>query len=205
MEEEGAADFLAKGREALAAADFETARSCLEQAGERQETLEVIEALSEVAHFEGDYERAIELKERAFAAHQRDGNRVGAANIARWLAFLHGTFHGNFSVASGWMGRAETLLEGVEECAAHGWLILDRAPFSRDPSERERCAASALTIARRFGDADLEFEALALLGETQVASGRVSDGMKLLDQAMAAVPRARSTATAPWERSTAGC
>jgi hypothetical protein len=55
-------------------------------------------------------------------------------------------------VASGWMGRAESLLEGVEECAAHGWRILDRAPFSRDPSEREKCAASALTIARRFGE-----------------------------------------------------
>jgi hypothetical protein len=71
---------------------------------------------------------------------------VEAADTARWLAFLHGTFHGNFSVASGWMGRAESVLEPVEECAAHGWLILDRAPFSRDSSEREKCAASALTM-----------------------------------------------------------
>ena len=54
MEEEGAVDLLARGREALSAADFETARSCLEQARERQETPEVTEALSEVSHFEGD-------------------------------------------------------------------------------------------------------------------------------------------------------
>ncbi len=107
--------------------------------------------------------------------------------MARWLAFLYATFHGNLSAASGWMGRAESVLEGVDECAAHGWLILDRAPFSRSASERERCAAAALTIARRFGDADLEHEAVALLGETHVASGRVGEGMKLLDQAMAAV------------------
>src|SRR5215211_3554734 len=142
-------------------------------AREHEETPEVLDGLSELAHFEGAYDRAIDLKERAFAAYRLSGMRVEAADTARWLAFLHGTFHGNFSVASGWMGRAESVLEPVEECAAHGWLILDRAPFSRDSSEREKCAASALTIARRFGDADLEFEALALLGETHVASGRV--------------------------------
>ena len=72
----------------------------------RGETPEVLDGLSEVAHFEGEYDRAIELKERAFAAYRRAGKRVEAADIARWLAFLHGTFHGNFSVASGWMGRA---------------------------------------------------------------------------------------------------
>ena len=187
MGPEGADDLLRSGREALAAADWERARSFFERAREHEETPEVLDGLSEVAHFEGEYDRAIELKERAFAAYRRAGKRVEAADIARWLAFLHGTFHGNFSVASGWMGRAESLLQGVEECAAHGWLILDRAPFSRDVLEREQCAASALAIARRFGDADLEFEALALLGETHVASGRVDEGMRLLDQAMAAV------------------
>lgn len=58
--------------------------------------------------------------------------------------------------------------------------------FSDTAAERENCAASALAIARRFGDTDLEFEAIALLGECQVATGRVAEGMKLLDEAMAA-------------------
>ena len=48
-------------------------------------------------------------------------------------------------------------------------------------------ATAALAIARRFGDADLEFDALALLGEAHVASGRIAKGMALLDDAMAAV------------------
>jgi DNA-binding CsgD family transcriptional regulator len=100
---------------------------------------------------------------------------------------MHATYRGNYSVAGGWMGRAEELLEGVDECAAHGWLILDHAPFSRGPDERERLAQSALAIARRFGDTDLEFEATALLGESYVAGGRVEEGMKLLDRAMAAI------------------
>ena len=60
------------------------------------------------------------------------------------------------------------MLEGVEECAAHGWVTLLNAPFSRDPGEREQLAVSALSIARRFGEVDLEIEALSLLGESYV-------------------------------------
>ena len=85
------------------------------------------------------------------------------------------------------MARAESLLEGVEECAAHGWLMLDRAPWTSDASERERLATAAIAIARRYGDRDLEFDAMALLGEAYVATGRVTEGMRLVDQAMAAV------------------
>jgi tetratricopeptide (TPR) repeat protein len=135
--------------------------------------------LSQAVHFQGEYNWAIELKERAFALYRRRGKRVEAAELARWLAFLHGAVHGNMAAANGWMARAERLLEGVDECAAHGWLMLDRAPWSRDSSERERLARAALTIARRFGDTDLEFGSLALLGDAYVHSGRVAEGMTL--------------------------
>jgi DNA-binding NarL/FixJ family response regulator len=65
--------------------------------------------------------------------------------------------------------------------------MLDRAPWSSDASERERFANAAIAIARRFGDKDLELDAIALLGESYVATGRVTEGMTLLDQVMAAV------------------
>jgi DNA-binding CsgD family transcriptional regulator len=65
--------------------------------------------------------------------------------------------------------------------------MLDRAPWTSDAAEREQFATAALAIARRHGDRDLEFDALALLGEAYVATGRVGEGMTLLDQAMAAV------------------
>ena len=147
-----------------------SARWCFETGCERGESAEVLDGLSQAVHFQGDYGRAIELKERAFAAYRRRGKRLEAAELARWLAFLHGSVHGNMAAANGWMARAESLLEGVEECAAHGWLTLDRAPWSRD-AERERLARAALAIARRFGDTDLEFGALALLGEAYVPPG----------------------------------
>ena len=180
-------DFLRSGREALAVGEWGAARTSFEKALELEESAEVLDGLSQAVHFQGDHARAIELKERAFAAYRRRGRRVEAAELARWLAFLHGAVHGNGAAANGWMARAESLLEDVEPCAAHGWLTLDRAPFTDDSSERERLAMAALAIARRFGDRDLEFSAKALLGEAYVASGRVPEGMTLLDETMAAV------------------
>ena len=182
-----AGELLRLGHEALATADWKRARALFEQAAELGETAEILAGLGEALQFGGEHARAIELKERAFAEYERRGLRAEAAELARWLAFLHVSVHGNVAAANGWMARAESALEGVEESAAHGWLILDRAPWSSDPSEREHHAKAAAAIARRYGDRDLEFDAMALLGEAYVASGRITQGMTLLDQAMAAV------------------
>ncbi|HWM09331.1 MAG TPA: LuxR C-terminal-related transcriptional regulator [Solirubrobacteraceae bacterium] len=187
MDADSADDLVHAGREALAAADWARAGECFERARDVEESAEVLAGLSEAVHFQGEYDRAIELKERAFALYRRRGSRVEAAELARWLAFLHGAVHGNMAAANGWMARAASLLEDVEECAAHGWLALDRAPWTSVPSEREELARTALDIARRFDDADLEFGALALLGDAYVHGGRVDEGMTLLDEAMAAV------------------
>jgi DNA-binding CsgD family transcriptional regulator len=182
-----AAKLLRSGREALAAAEWETARSCFEQALETEESVEALDGLGDAVHWLGEYDRAIELKERAFVAYQRAGRPLEASGQARLLAFLHGAVRGNDAVANGWFARAESLLEGMDDTVAHGWIAFERAPLSRDVAERERLATTALALARRFGDADLEFVALALLGEAYVESGRTAEGMTLIDQAMAAV------------------
>jgi DNA-binding CsgD family transcriptional regulator len=174
------------GHEALATADWERARALFEQAAALGETAAILAGMGEALQFGGELARAIELKERAFAEYERRGLRAEAAELARWLAFLHASVHGNVAAANGWMARAESVLEGAEESAAHGWLLLDRAPWSADAVEREQLATAAIAIARRYGDRDLEFDAMALLGEAYVASGRATEGMTLLDQAMAA-------------------
>ena len=81
------------------------------------------------------------------------------------------------AAAGGWMARAESLLEDAEECAGHGWLALDRAPFTDIAAERQQLAAAALAIARRYGDADLEYDAMALL--ERVAARRRSRARSL--------------------------
>jgi DNA-binding CsgD family transcriptional regulator len=187
MDADIAHELLRDGRDALAAGEWDRARSCFERAGELAPSAEALDGLSQAVQFRGDHARAIELRERAFGAYRSVDKRVEAAEVARWLAFLHVSVHGNMSAANGWMARAERLLEGMEECPAHGWLTLDRAPFTDDASERARLALTALEIATRAGDRDLEVSALALLGNAYVALGRVAEGMTLLDETMAAV------------------
>jgi DNA-binding CsgD family transcriptional regulator len=191
MEAQAREELLRAGERAIAAADWETARGCLERTLEAGDSPEALTGLSKVAMIEREYERAIELRERAFDLYKAAGQLERASEDAIWLTFMYATYHGNFSAALGWKERAEGVLGGSEETAAHGWLVLLQAPFSRDPVEREKLALSALAIARRFGDGDLEIEALALLGEAQVVVGRVVEGMRLLDEAMAAVTAGR--------------
>jgi DNA-binding NarL/FixJ family response regulator len=152
-----------------------------------QESAEALDGLSTAAHFKGDYGEAIELKEQAFAAYRREDKHLEAAEAARWLGFLYGAVRGNRAAANGWIGLAERELQGTAESVEHGRLALDRAPWTDDPVERERHARSALEVARRVGDRDLEFSAQAVLGHAYVVAGRVDDGMSLIDEAMAAV------------------
>jgi DNA-binding NarL/FixJ family response regulator len=187
MDAKPADELLRRGREALTEADWGGARECFEQARELRQSADALDGLGAVAHFQGRHQEAIELKERAFAAYRRGDKPAEAAEVARWLAFLYGAVHGNRAAANGWMGLAERLLEGLEESVEHGRLALDRAPWTDDPTERERHAREALRIGRRFGDRDLEFSAQAVLGHAYVVAGRVEEGMALIDEAMAAV------------------
>jgi DNA-binding CsgD family transcriptional regulator len=184
-------DLLRGGERAIAAADWETARACLERALEEGDSPDALTGLSKVAMIEREYERAIELRERAFDLYEAAGQVARASDSAIWLTFMYAAYHGNFSAALGWKERAASVLGGAEESAAHGWLTLTQAAFSRDPGERAQLAVSARAIARRFGDVDLEIEALALLGEAHVVGGQVGAGMRLLDEAMAAVTAGR--------------
>ena len=118
MDTKSADDLVRSGREALAQADWERARSCFEQARELAESAEVLDGLSAAAHFQGEHQEAIQLKERAFAAYRRGGKRAKAAEVARWLAFLYGAVHGNRAAANGWMAWAEGARLGVDDAIA---------------------------------------------------------------------------------------
>jgi DNA-binding CsgD family transcriptional regulator len=184
---EQATDSLERGRAALAHGDWAAAREAFTAALAVEETADALDGLSHAVHFGGETAGAIRLKERAFAAYRAAGRPAEAADVALWLAFLHGAVHGNRAAANGWMSWAERLLRDVDECIVHGRLALNRAPWTDDPAARERHARDAIEIARRFGDRDLEFTAQALLGHAYVVTGRVEEGMALIDEAMAAV------------------
>jgi len=90
-------------------------------------------------------------------------------------------------VAGGWLARAERLIGSGSGDAERGWVELTHATREPYGDLREHRLREAWEIGRSYGDADLEFAALARLGEVLALTGRVDEGMLAFDEALAAV------------------
>ncbi|MCV2490747.1 LuxR C-terminal-related transcriptional regulator [Geodermatophilus sp. YIM 151500] len=187
-----------RGSAALAACDWSTARACFERAGggAADGSPEAVDGLGQALYWLGDYPRALALREHAFALHRRRGNLRAAALVAVRLAVLHALITGNEAVVNGWVASAQRALDGCGDCPERGWLELVLAAAADDPAERVRRAEEARACGRRFADAGLEFDALAYTGKGLVEQGRVSAGMALVDESVAAI--ACGLVTDPW-------
>ena len=97
---------------------------------------------------------------------------------------------GEIGPATGWLGRAQRLLEPEGECAERGYLLLPvvfRHEAAGDFAAAAAVAGEAVRIAERFGDRDLFALAIQGQGYMLIKDGRVREGLALLDEAMVAV------------------
>ena len=93
---------------------------------------------------------------------------------------------GNLTVGRAWFARARRLVADQPPCIEQGWVaVAGMGCDGDDPDELLADAELALDLARRFGDLNLETKALADGGLAHVQSGRIAEGMALLDEAMA--------------------
>ena len=147
-----------------------------------------LDAWGEAAWWAGRLGLAIELRERAFAAHLAAGDHRHAAGTA--LALANDYSHRlESAIASGWVRRAERLLSELPESPEHGYLERARinAALGRgDLGLALEIAERLLGIGLRLRDPDLEALALQDKGRILVAAGRVSEGLALLDEAVVA-------------------
>ncbi len=176
-------------REAVARNDWLAAHELLREADAASGLgAKDLELLAEASMWSGDADGSIAADERAHALHVREGDRLQAARAAMRLAMWNG-IKGASAAAGGWHRRAATLLEGEDEAVEHGYLALQRAMlafFRRDLDEAFEQAARALELGRRFGDRNLEAQALARRGMVLVRRGDVAEGLGCLDEASAA-------------------
>lgn len=178
---------VAAGQEALAEGRWEDAGAAFDAALELGESPEALDGLAEVSYRRGDYAAAVDLRERAYAGFRARGETRYPARVAAYhLAFDHAAVFGNFAVANGWLERARRLIEVSGDCVERGWVELAGVLATDDLLEKHRHIAAAIEIARRFGDRDLEFDALAYRGATLVEEGQIAEGMRRLDEAAAA-------------------
>ena len=180
---------LARGLDELRRHAWTPAFELLSQA-DREGVLDgrALGALAEAAWFTGQANLAIDVKERAFGVHQAEGDPVSAAGLALDLARDYG-FQQQYSIAAGWLHRAERLLEAQDETFVNGYLALcksDAARLEGSINEALAFAEEAVAIAGRTGHADLSASAMTALGMLKIAMGSRSEGFALMEEAATA-------------------
>ncbi|MCH7718166.1 MAG: hypothetical protein IIB21_01735 [Chloroflexi bacterium] len=149
---------------------------------------EDLEHLGDAAWWTGRMDECIDARERAFAGYLEQQEPRRASFVAFRLASDHQSRRAQ-SVAFGWLGQAARLLENEPECPEHGYLAYAQsfvAQLGGDLDGALEHAKRAFDIGNRLGDRDLQALGLEKQGAALVAKGQVTEGLALLDEAMAA-------------------
>ena len=182
-------DPVAAGMAALAQGEWAQARAHFQAGLAQGDSAEAWEGLSWAAWWLGDMDLTFKAREAAYRAYRAAGHIQGAARMAALVASDFLDFRGEDAVASGWLERARSLLDGRQTCPEHGMIMLVEGDLLRrsrsEPAEALKRAVEAVRIGRELGVADLEAVGLAQQGAALVALGRLDEGMRRLDEASA--------------------
>ena len=132
-----------------------------------------------------------DARERAFRAYQDRGDPVAAARVAVWLAWDSAAFRGEHAIATGWLQRARRLLDDQPLAPEHAFLALRAGVFALlddgNPEEAATLAAEAIRVGQELGATGYEVCGRALHGFSEITAGRVTEGLRELDEVSASV------------------
>ena len=183
---------LERGREAYSAEAWADAYEAL-LAADQSDPLGAgdLELLASSAYMLGRENEYLGLLERAHRAHLHAGDPLRALHCAFWIAVTLAS-RGDVGRANGWLGRAQRLLDeqGDDDRVERGYLLLPvvfEQEASGDLDGAAATAGEAAAIGDRFGDQDLFALAAHEQGHILIRSGRIKEGLRLLDETMVAV------------------
>ena len=146
--------------------------------------------LAVASYMLGREEEYVETLTRAHQAQLDAEATEPAARSAFWLG-MHLVTTGDMARGSGWLERAQRLVERLDEdCVVRGYLLMPLALQREAAGELGAAAAiagRAVAIADRHGDHDLLALAMHTQGHLLVLDGRIAEGLALFDEAMVAV------------------
>jgi DNA-binding CsgD family transcriptional regulator len=149
-----------------------------------------LERFAMAAYLTGRDDEYLGTLERAHNAHLNAGQCARAVRCAFWLGFRL-LMRSETGRATGWLARAQRLLEGAaQECAERGYLLLPVVEQRLESGDFETAYASATdaaAIGERCGDVDLVACARHQQGRIRLQQGQLETGLALLDETMLAV------------------
>jgi DNA-binding CsgD family transcriptional regulator len=186
-----ASKLLERGRESYSTSAWNSAYEALARADQLVPlAAEDLERLAVAAYMLGREDEWSQVLERAHHAYLDGGEPLRAVRCAFWIG-IQLALKGEMGPATGWLGRAQRLLDREQdECVEQGYLLMPVVFQHEAAGDLEGAAATAgaaAEIGQRFGDPDLFALATHTQGDIVVRSGRVREGLGLLDEAMVAV------------------
>jgi class 3 adenylate cyclase len=183
-------DRVAAGRSAISARRWREGYDLLAAAAADNELPpEDLELLAWSAYLTDEVLQVVPILERAYAGYLAAGNKERAAAVAVQLAHEYRSIRRQKAIGSGWLARAERLLEGEPEGIAHGYLALERgleAVTAHDYESARELGATAERIGREHGDMGLELRGRQRRAVSLIHLGEVDEGRLLLNEVNAA-------------------
>jgi DNA-binding CsgD family transcriptional regulator len=148
-----------------------------------------LEGLADAAWWVSRRDESIAARQKAYAAYAAGLNDPKAAFMSVRLCVEHFQRR-EPAVGGGWLMRAQRHLREQPECAEHGFLAIIESTVARFTGDLERSvsrARDATEIGHRVGHRDVIAVGIHAEGLALIASGGVSEGVALLDEAMTSV------------------
>lgn len=185
---ETAARLVAEAGEALGRGEVQQAVELLERSLALEDLADTRELLGALAYADDRMDVVCRHWEAAFRAYRASGHQRQAARIATRLSEVHWSILGNPAAGRGWLQRARRLLDEIGPCVEWGYFELALIACDRpDADELLASAERARQTAVEHGDAGLEVRALADGGLALITQGRIHEGFRQLDEALAAL------------------
>lgn len=160
-----------------------------------------LELLATAAFLCGHSEECRQARLRAYQIYVNTGDFRRAARCAATIGFDQigigeiaqavGCLPASMSSCSAWAAQGSALLEHEGDCAERGFLLVpvayEQLVMERNHAGAASTAAQAAEIGRRFGDLDLLAFALSIQGRSILRSGRLLEGMLVLDESVTVV------------------
>jgi DNA-binding NarL/FixJ family response regulator len=186
----GLVDDLHRAREAYERRDWVVAYDALAALDDATMQADDFAALASSAYLVGRRNDCIQALQRAFEANLARGDVLPAVRSACWLTTV--LFEGGeLAIGSGWLARAQRLLDDVEEDVVERGHVIERlllqSVIKGEFGTALELAPQLTGYGRRFHDPDLIATGLMCEGRMAIYSGQVSAGLQLLDEAMVEV------------------
>jgi DNA-binding CsgD family transcriptional regulator len=183
----GVVDDLAKARAAFEHREWMAVYETLSEADDAVLTADEFAQLGAAAYLVGRTNDCVQAMQRAYQGHLDAGDLLGAVRCGFSLSMVL-LMGGEPAVAGGWVSRCQRLLDDVPgDVVERGYLLLHamlRSFFTGELDTAHRLAIDVVEYGHRYRDADLVANGLNAQGRLLLYSGRVPEGLELLDEAM---------------------